>query len=325
MALRLYEEPMDRLISSLKIYWDRFIVPLDDPGSRLFYLNLVMTVVFLVLFAYFQAPQRSFQSVLSQLKLWTWRKKYWWNSSTKVDYQIYFLNGLLKAFIFIPWLDLSYYFSKQTVKGLQFVSRNSSGLEPHVFNLFAFTVLAFVVDDFLRFFHHWCMHKVPFLWRFHQTHHSAKILTPITLYRAHPVEILIATIRNSLSAGLAVGFFVYLFESQVSYFQILSVNLFGFTFNFLGSNLRHSHIPISFGWLENIFISPKQHQIHHSTKAAHYDKNFGVSLAIWDRLLGSLMLSRDVKEKMRFGVEGLYRQNIKTILIGKKTSIGSER
>jgi sterol desaturase/sphingolipid hydroxylase (fatty acid hydroxylase superfamily) len=308
---------MISIVSSLNIYFDRFIVPLDDPGSRLFYVNLLMTVVFLVAFAYVQAPKRSLSSLIVQLKAWTFRKKYWWNSSTKLDYQIYLINGLLKAFIFIPWLDLSYFFSKQTVKGLQFFSRDISGLDSSVFNLFAFTVLAFVVDDFLRFFHHLCMHKIPLLWRFHQTHHSAKILTPITLYRAHPVEILIATLRNSLSAGLAVGVFVYLFESQVSYFQILSVNLFGFTFNFLGSNLRHSHIPISFGILENIFISPKQHQIHHSTKVVHFDKNYGVSLAIWDRLLGSLMYSNEVREKIRFGVVGLHQQKLKKILIGK--------
>lgn len=305
------------MISALNIYFDRFIVPLDDPGSRLFYVNLLMTVVFLVVFAYSQAPHGSWAVLFKQVKTWVFRKKYWWNSSTKVDYQIYFINGLLKAFIFIPWLDLSYFFSKQTVKGLQSFSSDLNGLEPHVFNLFAFTVLAFIVDDFLRFFHHWCMHKVPWLWRFHKTHHSAKILTPITLYRAHPVEILIATLRNSLSTGLAVGVFVYLFESQVSYFQILSVNLFGFTFNFLGSNLRHSHIPISFGFLEKIFISPKQHQIHHSKKITHFDKNFGVSLAIWDRLLGSLVYSREVHEKLHFGVEGLHRQNLKKILIGK--------
>jgi sterol desaturase/sphingolipid hydroxylase (fatty acid hydroxylase superfamily) len=308
---------MNSLSSSLKIYFDRFIVPLDDPGSRLFYLNLLMTLVFIVVFAALQLNGKSLGSLISLLEKWIFRKKYWWNSSTKIDYQIYFLNGFLKAFIFIPWLDLSYFFSKQTVQSLQSMTRDLRGLEPTTFNLFSFTVLAFVFDDFLRFFHHWCMHKVPFLWRWHQTHHSAKILTPITLYRAHPGEVLIATFRNSLSAGVAVGFFVYLFESQISYFQIFSVNLFGFAFNFLGSNLRHSHIPVSFGFLENIFISPKQHQIHHSKKNQHFDKNFGVSLSIWDRILGTLVYSKEVQQKMHFGVEGLHQQKLKKILLGR--------
>lgn len=308
---------MDQWLLPLKIYLDRFLVPIDDPGSRLFYLNLVMSLVFIGLFAAVQIRDKSLKSVILQLKAWIFRKKYWWNASTKVDYQIYFLNGLLKAFILIPWLDLSYFFSKYTVRLLQSIPRDLNGLSTNYFSLFSFTVFAFIFDDFLRFFHHWCMHKIPWLWKFHQTHHSAKILTPITLYRAHPVEILIATLRNSLSAGVATGVFVYLFESQVTYFQIFSVNLFGFTFNFLGSNLRHSHIPMSFGIFENIFISPKQHQIHHSKKVEHFDKNFGVSLAIWDRLCGSLLYSKNVTQKLRFGVDGMRAHRLQKILFPK--------
>lgn len=307
----LYVVGMDQLLNSFKLYLDRFLVPVDDPGSRLFYLNLLMTGVFVVVYAMALTKGKS---PILLLKAWIFRKKYWWNSSTKIDYQIYFLNGIFKVLIFIPWLDFSYFFSKKTVQALQFLSRDIGTLESNYFNLFSFTIFAFVVDDFLRFFHHLCMHKIPFLWHFHKTHHSAKILTPITLYRAHPLEVLISTIRNSLSAGLAVGFFVYFFEAQISYFQIFSVNLFGFAFNFLGSNLRHSHIPLSFGFLENIFISPKQHQIHHSQNSQHYDKNFGVSLALWDRLAGSLIYSKDVQEKIHFGVRGFSRQNLKKIL-----------
>lgn len=308
---------MEQVLRSLKTYVDRFLVPIDDPGSRLFYLNLVMTLVFLVVFAAFQLRGKPLNLAVSRLTEWIFRKKYWWNGSTKVDYQIYFLNGVLKAFILIPWLDLSYFFSKNTVRLLQSFPRESNVLSTSYFSLFSFTVLAFIFDDFLRFFHHWCMHKVPWLWRFHKTHHSAKILTPITLYRAHPIEVIIATLRNSLSAGVATGVFVYVFESQVSYFNILSVNLFGFAFNFLGSNLRHSHIPISFGIFENVFISPKQHQIHHSKKVEHFDKNFGVSLAIWDRVTGSLVYSKNVQQRLRFGVHGMKSHRLKNILLGK--------
>ncbi|MBY0385923.1 sterol desaturase family protein [bacterium] len=307
----LYVVDMDQLFTAFKLYWDRLLVPIDDPGSRLFYLNLLMTLVFVFVYALVYLKSKE---PIVLLKKWIFRKKYWWNHSTKIDYQVYFLNGLFKVLIFIPWLDFSYFFSKKTVQALQWMSRDMGALDSNYFNLFSFTVFAFIIDDFLRFFHHFCMHKIPWLWRFHKTHHSAKVLTPITLYRAHPVEVLISTIRNSLSAGLAVGFFVYFFEAQVSYFQIFSVNLFGFAFNFLGSNLRHSHIPISFGLLENIFISPKQHQIHHSQNVNHYDKNFGVSLAIWDRLAGSLVFSKQVQGKIHFGVRGFSRQNLKKIL-----------
>lgn len=303
--------------NGIQTFLDRFLVPIDDPGSRLFYMNLIMTLVFLVIFYVFSMPDPSPRGAFLQLRKWVWRKKYWWNSSTKIDYQIYFLNALLKVLIFIPWLDFSYYFSKQTVIFLNSIFHQAQAWPATPPVLFAFTVLVFCYDDFLRFIHHYLMHKVSWLWHFHQTHHSAKILTPITLYRAHPVEVLIATVRNALSAGVAVGVFVYLFSSQVSYFQILSINIFGFAFNFLGSNLRHSHIPVSFGILENVFISPKQHQIHHSQKAQHFDKNFGVSLSVWDRLIGSLITSDQVNKKMSFGLRNMRAWRLREILFPK--------
>ena len=69
-----------------------------------------------------------------------------------------------------------------------------------------------------------------------------------------------------------------------------------------GSNLRHSHINIKYWkWLEYIFISPAQHQLHHSIAQEHYDKNFGAALAIWDWLFGSLHLSEE--EKATFKIE----------------------
>jgi sterol desaturase/sphingolipid hydroxylase (fatty acid hydroxylase superfamily) len=64
-----------------------------------------------------------------------------------------------------------------------------------------------------------------------------------------------------------------------------------------GSNLRHSHINIRYWkWLEYIFISPSQHQLHHSIAEEHYDKNFGAALAVWDWLFGSLHLSESDQE-----------------------------
>ena len=62
----------------------------------------------------------------------------------------------------------------------------------------------------------------------------------------------------------------------------------------MGSNLRHSHVGIQYWkWVEYIFISPAQHQLHHSIAKEHHDKNFGAALAIWDWLFGSLHHSVD--------------------------------
>ena len=76
-------------------------------------------------------------------------------------------------------------------------------------------------------------------------------------------------------------------------FDVLGANVFVFIFNIMGANLRHSHVW--WGWgqrIEQWFISPAQHQIHHSDNAIHFDRNLGSALAIWDRLFGTLVLSQ---------------------------------
>lgn len=85
-------------------------------------------------------------------------------------------------------------------------------------------------------------------------------------------------------------------------FDLLGVNLFIFLFNVAGSNLRHSHICLRFGKWELFFISPAQHQIHHSVQLKHFNKNFGSTLAIWDSLFNSLLLSKNEQVKA-FGLD----------------------
>jgi len=54
--------------------------------------------------------------------------------------------------------------------------------------------------------------------------------------------------------------------------------------------------------LEYIFISPAQHQLHHSVAFEHHDKNFGAALAVWDWLFGSLHHSVEF-ETLHLGIK----------------------
>ena len=72
-------------------------------------------------------------------------------------------------------------------------------------------------------------------------------------------------------------------------------------------------------------ISPVQHQIHHSTNPAHFDRNMGSKLAIWDWMFGTLVLSGNIKY-LKFGLgkeDGDFDSFWKNILrpfqnVGKK-------
>lgn len=295
----------------------QFIFQFDEPTSRLYHLNIISSLLLIFWVALATKSSLSWKQIC---KKWIFRKKYWWNYSTRQDYFIYLFNGFFKTILLVPLLDCSFYIAHHILKGLMWMTQSHDTLNWHsqTLPMGLFTLFAFIWDDFLRFVHHWLMHKVPFLWQLHKVHHSAKVLTPFTLYRAHPLESIIAMLRNSLSLGISSGAFIFLFGSTMSLWTILGVNGFGFIFNLIGANLRHSHIRMGFGKFEKILISPLQHQIHHSTQKSHYDKNFGVTLSVWDSLFGSLVTSKNVGS-LRFGVDGPRGRSLLTPLFSPFT------
>jgi len=163
-------------------------------------------------------------------------------------------------------------------------------------------LIGFLLADFGFFLSHYLMHKVPLLWVFHEVHHSAEVLTPVTVHRVHPVEELVNALVGSsiLAAGAAT--YSTLLEKDLAFVTIFGVNALTFIFFALAFQLRHSHVWLSYGpLLSRIFISPAQHQIHHSQESKHWDKNFGFTFAFWDAWFGSLYVPRS-REIIRFGL-----------------------
>lgn len=314
----------------LKTYFD---TPLDDPGSRLCYLNILASLV--IAFVYFSfASSRQPPGSQSVRRVWRnrlgLRWRYWWNRSSKVDYQLLAINSILKVVLFIPFLSFGFEISQATLAVLLKAFGDFQSLNPTTLLVGLFTLAVFVWDDFLRFFHHLLMHRISWLRPLHVAHHSARVLTPLTLYRTHPLEAGLATLRNGLSLGVATGFFLFLFNGHFHVLTFFGVNLFGQLFNFFGSNLRHSQVPVSFGFLERVFISPAQHQLHHSRANKDSDRNFGVSLAVWDQICGTLVLSRERRAELdlgsiRFGVRGRYTGKLEDVVFGPILKIFSTK
>jgi sterol desaturase/sphingolipid hydroxylase (fatty acid hydroxylase superfamily) len=68
-------------------------------------------------------------------------------------------------------------------------------------------------------------------------------------------------------------------------------------------HLRHSHMWIAFtGIAGRILQSPAHHQLHHSANPAHFDKNLGFALALWDWAFGTLAIPTKIREPIVFGV-----------------------
>lgn len=166
----------------------------------------------------------------------------------------------------------------------------------------AVTLIVVMASDFCKYWAHRLHHEWPVLWPFHAVHHSAEVLTPLTLMRAHPMETFLRNVLISLLVGLVQGVMVYALVGQTSLLAIGGANAFYVIFNVLGANLRHSHVWLSFGpVIEHIFISPAQHQVHHSMDKRHHNKNYGSMFAIWDWMFGTLYVPQR-RERLVFGV-----------------------
>ena len=267
-----------------------------DPGKRLYWLHVLSAALLALIYCQCTARGSSIHDLASSV----FDSAYWWNRSTKLDYGLFALNNFLKVAMFAPVLGGQVAVSLVVTKFLHFnVAESHLVVWPPIAITVAFTAIAFLFDDFMRFVVHWCMHRVPFLWHFHSLHHTATTLTPFTVHRTHPLESFINSSRAMLSLGIVSGVFVWLFGHGLQVWDILGVNALGFVMTLAGSNLRHSHIPLHFGVAESLLISPAQHQLHHSVDHEH--PNLGSFLSCWDRLCGSWMAGREAKD-LRFGL-----------------------
>ncbi len=164
------------------------------------------------------------------------------------------------------------------------------------------TLVLALAGDLALYLSHYMQHKIAWLWEFHKVHHSAEVLTPITVFRMHPVDNLLAFSLGGLFNGVVLGCLLWMSGESFGFYNVAGTNILLIVFYLAGYNLRHSHVWLSFGpVLERIFISPAQHQIHHSSDPRHYDKNLGFMFAFWDGLLGTLYVPKS-HEKLNFGL-----------------------
>lgn len=239
---------------------------------------------------------------LNKLIKITFSKKYWFNRSCYTDYQWIIINQVIKILVVVPLLATNLTIALYVNRVFMWNFGAGDFFHwPYPYVMITFSLVLFIIEDFSRFFVHWLYHRIPFLWKFHSVHHSARVLTPLTLYRVHCIEYFLNNCRGVLIVGLVSGIFMYCFNGAIGFAEVFGVNLFNFLFNLAAANLRHSHIWISFGYFEHAFISPAQHQIHHSRDKKHFDKNFGSCLAIWDKIFHSWQTSTNNKVK-RFGL-----------------------
>jgi sterol desaturase/sphingolipid hydroxylase (fatty acid hydroxylase superfamily) len=149
-------------------------------------------------------------------------------------------------------------------------------------------VFFLVVHDIYIYWFHRLQHRVPFLWRIHEAHHSTPHVDWLSGTRSHSLEILInQTIEFA-------PLFLLGAPPEIGYFKV--------TIDAIWGMYIHSNINVRSGWLQKIFNGPEMHRWHHALEVVNV--NFSTKIAIWDWIFGTAYLP-GTKPK-QYGLEPTY-------------------
>jgi sterol desaturase/sphingolipid hydroxylase (fatty acid hydroxylase superfamily) len=153
-------------------------------------------------------------------------------------------------------------------------------------------LLVFLLMDATFYWWHRANHRLPFLWRFHVTHHIDPDLDVTTAFRFHFGEL-------ALSAGFRVLQIGLIAPSLPAYLLYEAVFQAGTLFHH--SNLR---LPKEMDRRFNLLIvTPRMHGIHHSQVREETNSNYGTVFSFWDRLHRTLRRGVPQRE-IAIGVPG---------------------
>lgn len=131
--------------------------------------------------------------------------------------------------------------------------------------------ILFLVRDFIQYFIHRLLHRVPFLWNFHKIHHSVKEMGFAAHLRYHWMETICYRSLEYIPLAL-IGFGID---------DFILVHLFTLSMG----HFNHSNVKIPLGIFKYVFNNPQMHIWHHGkVTATKHGVNFGLTLSIWDYL-----------------------------------------
>jgi sterol desaturase/sphingolipid hydroxylase (fatty acid hydroxylase superfamily) len=276
-----------------------------SPGSTFSLTSLACALAIGAAFIAYRRHRQSRRIRLRTILRALFPKRITRSASTYVDLGYLYFNVFVNSLVF-GWAVLSYqYLTNGLMAGLAtaFGPVAPSGLPP-VLVQSIITLVLFLAYEIGYWLNHWLSHKIPFMWQFHRVHHSAEVLTPLTNFRVHPVYALIFANILAITAAIANGLVRYAFGDTAQQYAWSDTNIIIVLFVHVYVHLQHSHLWIPFrGVLGRILVSPAHHQVHHSTNPAHFNRNYGSCLAIWDWMFGTLHVPQKEPEVTSFGVE----------------------
>jgi sterol desaturase/sphingolipid hydroxylase (fatty acid hydroxylase superfamily) len=230
------------------------------------------------------------------------------------------LNVLFTGFLFIPlekisprwkdqplfrqeWREDLFYFlvSSLFVQCLTFITlqpsmailaktewsslRAYAGAQPTLLQIFEIML----ITDFVQYWVHRAFHCVPFLWRFHAVHHSARSMDWMAGARMHVLEILF------LRAFTVTPMMVLGFSESAIHLYILLVYLY--------STFIHANIDWEIPLASRLLVSPRFHHWHHGIEREAIDVNFAIHFPLYDKMFGTYHMPED-RWPSGYGIKG---------------------
>lgn len=293
--LRILREAADIALGVVGQLW--------RPGSSIYWVYLCSA--FVLAGVVYALRQRERPRSLFRALSFCFPRSTYAHPSFRHDVAVFAINALLYSFLLLgPITSASMLAATRTWGALHAWLGPPGALLGGAAARLGLTLAILLAADLGFFASHYAQHKLPFLWEFHKVHHSAPVLNPMTVFRRHPVDVVLERGLTGLFVGIVLGAFAHLSGGQLEPLEVMGVNAGLFLFLLAGFNLQHTHVWLSFGSrLNHVFISPATHQIHHSADPRHADRNFGNVFALWDWLFGTLYLP-DARGEVAFGLSG---------------------
>jgi len=152
-------------------------------------------------------------------------------------------------------------------------------------------LLCILVADLMQYMTHRAYHEVPFLWKFHAVHHSAKTMDWIAGSRMHVLELIVTRV------AVLGPLYVLGFEKSVMDAYIIVVG-FQAVFN-------HANVHLPWEPLKYLIVTPDFHHWHHSSDTVAIDKNYAAHFAFIDYCFRTAVKTEEQFPK-NYGVVGDY-------------------
>lgn len=142
----------------------------------------------------------------------------------------------------------------------------------HISDKWYMWILLLFLTDFVWYWYHRLGHEINLLWAFHIVHHQS-----------HDYNLSVAARVTNFQSIIRTGFWcaLPLIGFRPEMVSIILVVHAGYSF------FTHTQFDFKISWLENIFITPSLHGVHHASNPEYLDKNYGDMFVFWDKLFGT--------------------------------------